>query len=226
MLSTLSQWTFIIQLLMLIWDWFSMHFYALYFYIFLSLFFWSCSIIIITEKLTSSLNIDESLQLTSWCLFNFTFVRRKLKNFDRLISRCNHSVSHMISSSLMSFFFFSSWFMLIHHWVCHQHVHSCRHLYERSFEECICNKSLTRFFIHVLKQIDDFECLNHLSMRFICNQSISFYISELLYWLWLFWSRSYSFRLILISHQCCNASLVHVYHDHTYEIKTNLLLFY
>jgi len=102
-LSTLSQWTFIIQLLMLIWDWFSMHFYALYFYIFLSLFFWSCSIIIITEKLTSSLNIDESLQLTSWCLFNFTFVRRKLKNFDRLISRCNHSVSHMISSSLMYF---------------------------------------------------------------------------------------------------------------------------
>ncbi len=101
----------------------------------------------------------------------------------------------------MNFFFFSYWFMLIHHQVCHQHVHSCCHLYEWSFKECICNKSLIRFFIHVLKQMNDFECLNHLSMHFICNQSISFYISELLYWLWLFWSRSCSFRLISISHQ-------------------------
>ena len=71
--------------------------------------------------------------------------------------------------------------MLIHHQVYHQHVHSCHYLYERSFEEYICNKLLTRFFIHVLKQINDFECLNHLSMRLIYNQLISFYISELSY---------------------------------------------
>jgi len=102
-LSTLSQWTFIIQLLMLIWNWSSMHFCALHFYIFLSLFFWSCSVIVITEKLTSSLNIDENLQSTSWCLFNFTSVRKELKNFNKLISRCNHSVLHMISNSLMYF---------------------------------------------------------------------------------------------------------------------------
>ncbi len=80
-----------------------MHFCALHFYVFLSLFFWSCSVIVITEKLTSSLNIDESLQSTSWCLFNFTSVRKELKNFDRLTSRRNHSVLHMISSSLMYF---------------------------------------------------------------------------------------------------------------------------
>ncbi len=80
-----------------------MHFYTFHFYIFLSLFFWSCLIIVITEKLTSSLNIDESLQLTSWCLFNFTSVKEELKNFNRLISCCNHNVSHMIFNSLMYF---------------------------------------------------------------------------------------------------------------------------
>ncbi len=88
---------------MLIWNWFSMHFCALHSYVFLFLFFWSCSMIIITEKLTSSLNIDESSQSTSWCLFNFTFVREELKNFDRLMSRHNHNVSHMIFSFLMYF---------------------------------------------------------------------------------------------------------------------------
>ncbi len=80
-----------------------MHFCAFHSYIFLSLFFWSCSMIVIIEKLTSSLNIDESLQLTSWCLFNFTFVRKELKNFNKLTSRRNHNVSHMIFNSLMYF---------------------------------------------------------------------------------------------------------------------------
>jgi len=108
-LNTLSQWTFIIQLLMLIWDWSSMHFCALHSYVFLFLFFWSCLMIVITEKLTSSLNIDESLQSTSWCLFNFTSVRKKLKNFDKLMSRCNHNVSHMIFSSLM--YFLMTWWL-------------------------------------------------------------------------------------------------------------------
>ncbi len=128
--------------------------------------------------------------------------------------------------NLMSFFFFSYWFMLIHHQIYYQYVHSCHHLYERLFKECICNKSLMRFFIHVLKQIDDFECLNHLFMHLIWNQLTSFYISELLYRLWLFWSKSCSFRLISISHQCCNASLVHVYCDYIYKTRTSLLLFY
>ncbi len=116
MLNTLSQWTFIIQLLMLIWNWFSMHFCAFHFYIFLFLFFWSCLMIVITEKLTSSLNINESLQSTSWCLFDFTSVRKKLKNFDRLISRRNHNVLHMIFSSLMYFLmiqWFFSWRLMI-----------------------------------------------------------------------------------------------------------------
>jgi len=36
-----------------------------------------------------------------------------------------------------------------------------------------------RFFIHDLKQIDGFECLNYLSMHLIYDQLISFYISEL-----------------------------------------------
>ncbi len=80
-----------------------MHFCAFHFYIFLSLFFWSCSMIIIIEKLTSSLNINKSLQSTSWCLFNFTSVRKELKNFDKLTSRCNYSVLHMIFNSLMYF---------------------------------------------------------------------------------------------------------------------------
>ena len=93
-----------------------MHFCALHFYVFLSLFFWSCSMIVITEKLTSSLNIDESLQSTSWCLFNFTSVKKELKNFDKLMSRCNHSVSHMIFSSLMYFLMIQrlfSWRLMI-----------------------------------------------------------------------------------------------------------------
>ncbi len=112
MLSTLSQWTFIIQLLMLIWNWFSIHFCALHSYIFLFLFFWSCSVIVITE----TLNINESLQSTSWCLFNFTSIRKELKNFDRLISRCNHSMSHIISSCLMYFLMIQwsfSWRLMI-----------------------------------------------------------------------------------------------------------------
>ncbi len=101
---------------MLIWNWFSIHFCAFHSYIFLFLFFWSCSVIVITEKLTSSLNINESLQSTSWCLFNFTSVRKELKNFDRLTSRCNHSMSHMISSCLMYFLMIQwsfSWRLMI-----------------------------------------------------------------------------------------------------------------
>ncbi len=57
---------------------------------------------------------------------------------------------YSISNWLDELFFLSYWFMLIHHQVCHQHVHSYHHLYEWSFKECICNKSLTRFFIYVL----------------------------------------------------------------------------
>jgi len=70
---------------------------------------------------------------------------------------------------------------LIHYQIYHQHVHSYHHLKERSFKECICNKSLTRFFIHDLKQIDDFEHLNHLFIHLIHDQSISSHISKLLY---------------------------------------------
>ncbi len=93
-----------------------MYFYALHSYVFLFLFFWSCSMIVITEKLISSLNINESLQSTSWCLFNFTSVREELKNFDKLTSRYNHSVSHIISSSLMYFlmiWWLFSWRLMI-----------------------------------------------------------------------------------------------------------------
>ena len=101
---------------MLIWDWSSMHFCALHSYVFLFLFFWSCSMIIITEELISSLNIDESLQSTSWCLFNFTSVRKKLKNFNKLTSRHNHNMSHMIFNSLMYFLMIQrlfSWRLMI-----------------------------------------------------------------------------------------------------------------
>jgi len=98
-LSTLSQWTFIIQLLMLIHS-----------YFFLFIFFWSWLMIVITEKLTSSLNLDESLQSISWCSFNFTSVRRKLKNIDWLTSHHNHSVSYMIFNCLM--YFWMTWSFL------------------------------------------------------------------------------------------------------------------
>ncbi len=260
MLSTLSQWTFIIQLLMLIWNWSLMHFCALHFYIFLSLFFWSCSVIVITEKLTSSLNIDESLQSTSWCLFNFTSVRKELKNFNKLISRCNHSVLHMISNSLM-YFLMIQWsffwrlkifiyilfiffkflyvqYIKLTQWASFSfHLDSCWFIIE----------SVISMFTHVIIFMKDHSksvsVTNHLqdfSFMFLnklmilnvwiiflyISSVINWSISELLYQLWLFWSRSCSFRLISISHQCCNVSFVHVYHDHTYETKTSLLLFY
>ena len=63
--------------------------------------------IIIIEKLTNLLNLDERLQLISWCSFDFTSVRRKLKNIDWLTSRHNYSVLHTVFNCLM--YFWMTW---------------------------------------------------------------------------------------------------------------------
>ncbi len=85
-------------------------------YFFLFIFFWSWLMIIITEKLTNLLNLDERLQLISWCSFNFTFVRKELKNINWLMSRRNCSVLYIIFSCLMYFWItweFVSWISMI-----------------------------------------------------------------------------------------------------------------
>jgi len=85
-------------------------------YFFLFIFFWSWLMIIITEKLTNLLNLDERLQLISWYSFNFTFVRKELKNTNWLMSRYNHSVLYIIFSCLMYFWItweFVSWISMI-----------------------------------------------------------------------------------------------------------------
>ncbi len=56
------------------------------------------------------------LQSISWCSFNFTSVRKELKNINWLISRRNHSVLHTVSSCLMYFWMtweFVSWISTI-----------------------------------------------------------------------------------------------------------------
>ncbi len=101
---------------MLSWDSISMQWLLIQSCFFLFVFFQSWSMIVIIEKLKSLLNLDERLQSISWCSFNFTSVRKELKNINWLISRRNHSVLHTVSSCLMYFWMtweFVSWISTI-----------------------------------------------------------------------------------------------------------------